>query len=290
MSIIIKKNKAAKAKKNQQGVKEDRHNLYAASVQCPEADVEFFKKTFKSHTGRPLRSIREDFCGTAALCAEWVKDHEHNHALGVDIDRPTLTWGRENIFPYLTEDEQSRIELKCEDVRKVIDPKVELLCAQNFSYWIFTEREEMLRYFQTARQSITDDGLFVMDLMGGTESTEVDVQTRKITDGVRPDGSKIPAFSYLWDQNSYNPITGKMSCYIHFKMRGGKKMNRAFEYHWRVWTLPEINELLLEAGFKGVDVYTEGWDDETDETDGVFRMRKDFDHEGSWIAYVVAKP
>ncbi len=288
MPVTAKANK--KKKRQKSAIKEDRHNLYAASVQCPEADVEFFKKTFKKHAGRPLRYIREDFCGTAALCAEWVKDHDDNRALGVDIDEPTLNWGRENIFPHLTDDQSSRIELLCDDVRAVSNPKVELLCAQNFSYWIFKEREQMLGYFKVALQSITDEGLFVMDLMGGTESTEVDVQTRKISDGVRPDGSKIPTFSYLWDQNTYNPITGEMQCYIHFKMRGGKKINRAYSYNWRVWTLPEIRELLFEAGFKEVDVYTEGWDDETDDTDGIFRLRKDFEHEGSWIAYVVAKP
>jgi hypothetical protein len=279
-----KKKKAVKVSK------EDRHNLYAASVQCPEADVDFFKMVFESHAERPLRILREDFCGTAALCAEWIKNHEDNTAIGVDFHEPTLEWGRENILPYLTADQQSRIHLICDDVRLITEPKAELLCAQNFSYWIFTTREEMLRYMKVAYRSITEDGLFVMDLMGGTESTEVEVQTRKITDGLRPDGSKIPAFHYLWDQNSYNPITGKMSCYIHFKMRGGMKINRAYEYHWRVWTLPEIQELLLEAGFSGVDVYTEGWDDETDDTDGVFRKRQDFDHEGSWIAYIVARP
>ena len=55
-----------------------------------------------------------------------------------------------------------------------------------------------------------------------------------------------------------------------------------------MWTLPEMRELLLEAGFETVDFYVEGWDDETDEPDGIFRKRKRVDNEGSWIAYVVA--
>ena len=38
-----------------------------------------------------------------------------------------------------------------------------------------------------------------------------------------------------------------------------------------------------------VGVYVEGWDEETEEPDGIFRRRKKFDNEGSWIAYVVGK-
>ena len=53
--------------------------------------------------------------------------------------------------------------------------------------------------------------------------------------------------------------------------------------------MPELRELLLEAGFRDLDVYTEGWDDDMDDTDGHFELCEDFDNEGTWIAYLVAK-
>lgn len=268
---------------------EDKHVLYLASVQCPEADVEFFQRVFKQHAGRPLRFIREDFCGSAALCAEWVKTHPENRALGVDYHEPTLDWGKDNIMSLLDDEARSRVELICDDVRNITGTGADLLCAQNFSYWIFQERDEMLRYFGIARDSLAEDGLLVLDLLGGTASTEVDTEERRIEDGVRPDGTKVPPFTYIWDQHDYNPITGEMQCYIHFKMRG-RKMNKAYSYKWRVWGLPEIRDILRDAGFPEVDVYTEGWDEAEDDTDGVFRKRKDFDHEGSYVAYLVAKP
>lgn len=266
----------------------DKQVLYLAAVQCPEADVAFFKKTFKKHAGRPLRYLREDFCGTAALCAEWVKEHPENRALGIDYHEPTLKWGQEHILSLLDEDQRNRIELICDDVRHVTQSEAEVLCAQNFSYWIFEQRAEMLRYMEIARDAIADDGLFILDLLGGTESTEISTQDRRIEDGTFPDGRKLPPFTYTWDQNTYNPITGEMQCFIHFKVKG-HKLRKAFSYKWRCWNLTEIRDLLFEAGFTGVEVYTEGWDDETDESDGVFRKRKDFDHEGSYIAYIVAK-
>ena len=52
------------AKKNTEEY--DAQDLYLASVQCPEADVAFFEKVFKKHADRPMRYLREDFCGTAA--------------------------------------------------------------------------------------------------------------------------------------------------------------------------------------------------------------------------------
>ena len=53
------------------------------------------------------------------------------------------------------------------------------------------------------------------------------------------------------------------------------------------WTLPELQELLLEAGFARTDVYVEGWDEEADDTDGVFRRRARFENMSGWVAYVV---
>ena len=76
-------------------------------------------------------------------------------------------------------------------------------------------------------------------------------------------------------------------CHIHFKFPDKSKMKRAFTYDWRLWTLPELQELMLEAGFARADVYLEGWDDEEDEADGIFRRRKHFDNMAGWVGYVV---
>jgi hypothetical protein len=97
----------------------------------------------------------------------------------------------------------------------------------------------------------------------------------------------VPAFTYIWEQAKFNPIDHEIVCHISFRLRGGKKLRRAFTYHWRLWTLPELREILAEAGFAGSDVYVEGWDDDADETDGVFRKRARFENQAGWVAYVV---
>ena len=67
-------------------------------------------------------------------------------------------------------------------------------------------------------------------------------------------------------------------------------MEQAFTYHWRLWTLPEIRELLLEAGFRQVDVYWEGTDKNSEEGDGEFKPSEVGDADASWVCYIVAQP
>ena len=52
--------------------------------------------------------------------------------------------------------------------------------------------------------------------------------------------------------------------HIHFEFTNGSRLKRAFTYEWRLWTLPEIRELLGEAGFSRSTVY---WEDR--DADGV---------------------
>ena len=44
----------------------------------------------------PAKSLKEDFCGTAILSAEWVRTRPDNIAVGVDLHEPTLKWAEEN--------------------------------------------------------------------------------------------------------------------------------------------------------------------------------------------------
>jgi len=75
-------------------------------------------------------------------------------------------------------------------------------------------------------------------------------------------------------------------CHIHFEFQDGTRMDKAFTYDWRYWTLPELQELMVEAGFKNPEVYVEGWD-EDEEPDGIFRRRKRMDNIPGWVGYVV---
>jgi len=265
----------------------DRHILYEASVQNVDADLDFFDRVFKNHRGRLPRLLKEDFCGTAALACRFVERRSGNEAWGVDLHRPTLDWGIRHHVSRLGEDASRRLHLLEKDVRNVTRPKVELVSALNFSYYTFKTREGLRRYFEAAHRSLTPDGILVLDAFGGTDALDTLLEDRPIEATRRPDGTRIPAFTYVWDQARFNVINHDILCYIHFEFADGTRMNRAFRYDWRMWTLPEIQEILREAGFRSTEVYLEGWDEEEDDSDGVFRLRKRAENMEGWIAYVV---
>ena len=69
-------------------------------------------------------------------------------------------------------------------------------------------------------------------------------------------------------------------------MPGYGTINKAFTYDWRLWTLPEIQEILVEAGFSTAEVYLHDFNDEG-ESDEIFRLRKTYENTQGWVAYVV---
>jgi SAM-dependent methyltransferase len=255
----------------------DIHELYEKSVQNVEHEVEFLQTTFQSIRGRTAYFLREDFCGTAAASCEWVRQGSGYQAIGVDIDPNVLDWGRRNRLVRLETEDQARVSLIESDVLTVETPKVDLLAAFNFSYWIFKERATMLRYMRRCFEALKDDGILFMDLFGGPESFE---ETREKT--------KHGDFTYIWDQAEFHPVTNHIRCHIHFKFRDGSKLKKAFTYEWRLYTAPELRDLLLEAGFSKVTVYWEG-EDEDGEGNGEFTPNAEGEADLAWIAYIVAE-
>jgi hypothetical protein len=270
-------NTANKTKKPTMAELADVHELYEESVQNVANEAEFLAKTFRDLTGRTGYSFREDFCGTASLACEWVKQGVDHSAIGVDIDPAVLEWGRKNRVGRLDAPDQARVSLIESNVLTVETPKVDLLAAFNFSYWIFDERATMLAYLRRCCDALTDDGVMFLDLFGGAESME---ETREKT--------KHEGFTYIWDQAEFHPVSNHMQCYIHFKFPDGSKLKRAFSYAWRLWTAPELRDVLLEAGFSNVTVYWEG-EDEDGEGNGEFAATDKGEADLAWIAYIVAE-
>ena len=93
----------------------------------------------------------------------------------------------------------------------------------------------------------------------------------------------------IWEQASFDPLTADYVCHIHFKFADGSKLKRAFSYHWRLWTMPEIRELLDDAGFSTHHVYWQGTDDDG-EASGEFFLADEGENDPAWIAYIVAEP
>ena len=272
-----KKKRKDKDKKGSLAERADIHALYQEAVQCPEAEIDFVDETFTRLRGRTPSVLREDFCGTAHTACEWVRRRADNRAIAVDLDADVLEWGRtHNVASLGTASE--RIELVQSDVLRVRTEPVDAVIAHNFSYWLLKERRLMRRYFRRVRESLKPGGLFFLDGYGGADAH------REVRERTKNDG-----FTYIWEQAVFNPINHDMLCHIHFKFPDGSRIQRAFSYSWRLWSLPEIRELLDEAGFTRSTVYWQGTDEETGEGDGVFEATEQGVADDAWIVYMVAE-
>jgi hypothetical protein len=261
----------------------DRHLLYQHSVQDVEAEIDFIGHTWSELRDRPAVLLREDFCGTANTACEWVRRHQDCQAIGVDRDWDVLEWGRENNLALLDEEQQQRIELHLGDVMEASTDLADIVLAMNFSYYLFLARDGLRRYFASVLESLVDDGILFLDAYGGYEAPMVLTEPRDCQDA---NGNE---FTYIWEQASFNPIDSCMDCHIHFEFPDGSRIDKAFSYHWRLWTLPEIREILYEAGFSQVDIYWEGTDEEKNEGNGIYTPSLVGDADPGWVCYIVAQ-
>lgn len=253
----------------------DRHVLYEASVQDTEADIHFIQRVYRKAHGRvPLR-LREDFCGTARLCADWAASHPERQAIGLDLDQKTMDWGTARHLAPLGP-AAKRVRLLRRNVLDGLRTKVDVAVAFNFSYCALRERDTLTTYCAGVRRSLAPGGAFFLDIHGGTECLEEMEET-----------TRHRGFTYVWDQKAYDAVGGLGVRHIHFRFPDGTAIEPAFTYDWRLWQLPELRDVLASAGFARVEVYWEGAD-ARGHGNGIFRKVRRAVNEQSWIAYVVA--
>lgn len=282
MSKRSEKKKKGKSRKESEGWRtakaSDRHELYELSVQNVESEIDFADRVWERLRGRTARTLREDFCGTFAAACEWIRRRDDNTAIGVDLDAEVLAWGRERNLPTLDEDQVSRLEILEKDVRDSGASGIETVLAMNFSYFLFKTRDELRTYFETVHRDLADEGILICDAYGGSDSyTEMEEERH------------LDGFTYVWDQNHYNPVNNDVVNHIHFRFPDGSEMTEAFTYEWRLWSLPEIHEILTEAGFRNVTIWWEGTEEDSGEGDGEFEPTEFGEACPGWIAYFTAE-
>jgi hypothetical protein len=193
------------------------------------------------------------------------------------LDAEPLAYGMEHYLPQLRLDQQERVLVRQASVLSARVPKADVIAALNFSFYLFKTRKELLAYFRRARLGLKKKGLFITDAFGGTDSQEANMEHTKFRD-----------FTYFWEQKNYDPLTGEALFYIHFKRKGEKPRMKVFTYDWRMWTIPEIREVMMDAGFKRTHVYWEGTT-RSGHGNGVFKRSEKGEECDGWVAYIVAE-
>ncbi len=257
----------------------NKYRLYEKSVQSPIPHVESFAAIYKEIHGKPARHLREDFCGTFQISCAWVKKNLNNTAVGIDLDPEPLQYGKKNHFAKLSKDQQKRLTIRNANVLTPTARKADLIIGCNFSFYIFKERKILLEYFKSCLKSLGQNGSLLLEMAGGPGMIATLKEQKTVIDRGK---SK---FTYIWDQKYFDPITHDAQYAIHFKLSNGEMIKNAFFYDWRLWTIPEIKDLLLEAGFSKACVY---WETEHDgKGTGEYTEQEHGDNSFAWIAYVI---
>lgn len=250
-------------------------DLYRLAVQHPFAEANFLVNTYAHYNaGRWPTRLKEDFAGAAAVANAWADlDHDQT-ALAVELHAPTLRRAAKH----------PRVTLRCADVLDVRSPRVDVIAALNFSAFIYHTRADMLRYLRHCRRCLRPGGIVALDAFGGPGAMRLGIQSRTIHP---PRSEGVAPFTYQWEQRSFNAVSARIDCRIHFKLKDGRVLHSAFRYDWRLWTLAELIEGMNEAGFPRAEVWCNRCDPVSGVSSGVYEPLSVLPAREDWVAYVV---
>jgi SAM-dependent methyltransferase len=296
--------------------------LYRWAVQDPATHVAVLARMYARLRNKQAAVLREDFAGTSAESVAWVATAAQDGsaaahassaaadrtAVAVDHDPATLAWAKRRAERLLG-DRAGRVRFVEGDVLSVAPPDVPALdgCAGtptssvpaadvisvlNFSIFHFHRREELAAYFEHARRSLAADGILVLNAFGGPGALRTKIDRRRVEPAGTADEPAPPPFEYQWEQRAYDAVANRLDCRIHFIVGDGEgnatTIENAFQYDWRLWTLPELTGLMHEAGFADAQVWRHTYDASRGK-DGVFLGRvARIENLDTWLAYVIA--
>ena len=177
----------------------------------------------------------------------------------------------------LNDEQKKRVRVVRKNVMSVTKP-VDVIGACNFSFNIFRERSQLVKYFSQARKSLVKGGALILEAAGGPGMIEETEEKRMV-------GRGKDKFRYIWDQDSFDPITRRALYYIHFEFPNGKKLKKAFVYDWRMWTIPELRDVMSDAGFSKSVVY---WEKQNRKGEWIdkYELREEAENDYAWITYI----
>lgn len=238
----------------------DRHECYELCVQSPRHVVALLRGI---HGHLPTR-LHEDFCGTAAVSVRWCQEAaargETVSALGVDLDAMCLERARRRAREAGVE---SELTLRLADATSpdAGHEPADVVFVGNFSIGYIHERSDLVAYLARCHARLRrgrggfGGGVFVCDLYGGASAYKIGGLER------RHPGRRGETIHYAWSHDHADPITGMVENSISFRVEFAGEVvaehPRAFVYRWRLWSLPELRDAMIEAGFARCAVFAD---------------------------------
>lgn len=250
----------------------DRFECYELCVQSPRHVVGFLRALFLAENGSDPTVLGEDFSGTCAVARRWCKELDGASAVCVDFDREALAWARARASDDAVVNQIRFVHADCfteagatAHAAATNEPSRDLPCdvcfVGNFSIGYAHDRSTLVRYLARTRERLLrgrhgfSGGVFVCDTYGGAGAFTLGGIER-----THP-GRRGEVIRYAWAHEHADPTTAMVTNSISLRVeRDGEivaEYPRAFEYHWRLWSIAELREAMLEVGFERTSVYLE---------------------------------
>lgn len=232
-------------------------DCYELCVQSPRHIAAFLHA---AHGNSPLR-LREDFCGTAAVSRRWIADFRATdsgvRAAAIDLDQGTLAFARARAAEQRVAEAITFTRADCLTIPHAEAPDV--VFVGNFSIGYIHRRSDLFGYLARARESLSlaragfGGGIFACDTYGGASAFRLGATQR------RHPGRNGEVIHYTWVHERADPVTAMVENTISFRVEKDgeiiQELPQAFTYRWRLWSIAELREAMLEVGFQSVDVY-----------------------------------
>lgn len=248
----------------------DRFECYELCVQSPRHVVGFLRALFLTENGSDPQVLGEDFSGTCAVSRRWCKELDNARAVCVDLDADALTWARARAADDAVAANIDFVRADCfaetsSGTRGAAPAARNTPCdvcfVGNFSIGYAHDRATLVRYLSRTRERLLaarhgfSGGVFACDTYGGAGAFALGGIER-----THP-GRRGEVIRYAWAHEMADPATSMVLNSISLRVeRDGEiiaEYPRAFEYHWRLWSIAELREAMLEAGFQRTSVYLE---------------------------------
>ena len=76
----------------------------------------------------------------------------------------------QNYLQELNSEQFSRIKHIKANSQTFFSPNIDLISACNFSYWVFKNRIDLIKYFINSHKCLKKDGILILDAFGGYEA------------------------------------------------------------------------------------------------------------------------
>lgn len=232
----------------------DRFDCYELCVQ----GVRWVAPFLRALHGQEPRVLREDFCGTAALSRRWTADLSKRGldgaAVAVDLDPDTLARAAASHDPAVR-----LVHADAVDAPVLPADACDVVFVGNFSIGYIHHRPTLVEYLRRSAQRLRlgaagfGGGIMVCDLYDSPSKFELGVLHR-----THP-GRGNEIVHYTWEHREADALTAMVTNVIHFRVVVDgdvvAEMPDAFIYHWRLWSIPELRDAMLEAGFASTEVH-----------------------------------